>query len=64
MAKEITQTVSTDTAAVAMAVGILANTALKTAIALAFGVRQFRIVVAGALTIVMIAAVASIVLIT
>ena len=64
MAKEITQSVSVNTAAVAIAVGILANTLLKTAIALIFGARQFRIVVAGVLTVVMIAAVASIALIT
>ena len=62
MAKEITQTVSVNTAAVAIAVGILANTVLKTAIALIFGVKQFRIVVAGALTLIMIAAAASIAL--
>jgi uncharacterized membrane protein (DUF4010 family) len=62
MAKEITQTVSINTAAVAIAVGILANIVLKTAIALIFGVKQFRIVVAGALTMIMIAAVASIAL--
>jgi len=44
-----TQTVPINTAAVAIAVGILANSVLKTTIALIFGARQSRIVVAGAL---------------
>jgi uncharacterized membrane protein (DUF4010 family) len=60
MAREIAQTVSIDTAALAIAVGILANTALKTGVALFFGERQFRLIVAGALTLMMIAAAAAI----
>lgn len=64
MAKDIAQTVSIDTAALGIAVGVLTNTALKMAVALLFGDRRFRVIAAGALAAMAIATVASIALIT
>lgn len=62
MAREIAQTVSIETAALAIAVGVLANTALKAGVALVFGDRRFRMIVASVLMVMIIAAVASIAL--
>jgi uncharacterized membrane protein (DUF4010 family) len=62
MAREVAPKVSLDTAALAIAIGVLANTALKTGVALTFGGPKFRTIVAGTLASVMIAAALSIVL--
>jgi uncharacterized membrane protein (DUF4010 family) len=62
MAREIAQSVSLETAALAIAIGILANTALKAGVAMAFGERHFRMVVASVLALMMVAAAASIAL--
>ena len=64
MAREVAQSSSMDTAALAIAVGILANTTLKAGVALVLGERQFRVIVAGTLAVMMIAAVVSIALVT
>lgn len=63
MAREIAPTASVETAALALAVGIIANNVLKTAIALVFGTHRFRVIVAAALVAIMAAAAASIVFI-
>lgn len=62
MARGIAQSVSLETAALAIAVGILANTALKTGVAMVFGERHFRMVVASVLALMIVAAAASIAL--
>jgi uncharacterized membrane protein (DUF4010 family) len=62
MARAVTGTVSPHTAALAIATGILANTALKTAVALALGSPRFRAIVAGTLLLTMVAGAVSIVL--
>lgn len=49
MARDVAQAISLDTAARAIAVGVLANTLLKTGIAVVFGSLAFRVIAAGAL---------------
>ena len=53
---------SLDVAALAIAIGILANTALKMGVALFFGNPRFRVIVAGTLLTMLVAAAASIAL--
>lgn len=60
MAREVAFAVSLDTAALAIAVGILANTAVKLGLALALGSSAFRRIVAPALILMMVAAALSI----
>jgi len=60
MAKGVADTLSMRTAALAIAVGILANNGLKAGIALMLGEPQFRTIVAGTLGLVMVASAASI----
>jgi uncharacterized membrane protein (DUF4010 family) len=62
MAREVAPTVSADIAGLAIAIGILANTLLKAAIALVLGDRQFRTIVAATLAVMAAATVASIAL--
>ncbi len=56
------QSLSLDVAALAIAIGILANTALKMGVALFFGNPRFRVIVAGTLLTMLVAAAASIAL--
>ncbi|MHB1330049.1 MAG: MgtC/SapB family protein [Gemmatimonadales bacterium] len=49
MAREVAPTVSIETAALALAVGILSNTALKTGLALIFGTMTVRLIAGGTL---------------
>jgi uncharacterized membrane protein (DUF4010 family) len=49
MARDVARTTSLETAATAIAIGVLANTLLKAAIAAAFGSMPFRVIAAGAL---------------
>ncbi len=60
MAREIAPAVSVETAALALAVGILSNTALKTALALIFGTSVVRLVAAGTLLLMIAAGAAAI----
>jgi uncharacterized membrane protein (DUF4010 family) len=62
MAREVAPKVSLDVAARAIAIGVLANTTLKTGVALTFGGSKFRTIVAGTLAVVAAAAVLSIAL--
>ena len=62
MARAVAQTVSLETAALAIAIGVLANTALKMGIALVFGAPGFRAIAAGTLMLMIVAAGASIAL--
>ncbi len=55
MARGVAQTVSPAVAATAIAVGVLANTGLKLALALFFGSRRFRLVAGGALALMLLA---------
>jgi uncharacterized membrane protein (DUF4010 family) len=64
MARNVAQTVSLDTAALAIAVGVLANTVLKMAVALFIGSPLFRVIVGAALFLMAIAAAASIAVVT
>jgi uncharacterized membrane protein (DUF4010 family) len=59
MARDVARTISLDTAARAIAVGVLANTILKAGIALIFGASPFRLIAAGALTLMGIASAVS-----
>jgi len=61
MARGVAQTISHDTAALAIAIGVLANTALKMAVALFFGAATFRAIVAGTLMLMIVAATVSMV---
>jgi uncharacterized membrane protein (DUF4010 family) len=61
MAREVGSTGSLDTAALAIAIGVLANTVLKTGLALTFGGSRFRTITAGTLAGVIVAATLSIV---
>jgi uncharacterized membrane protein (DUF4010 family) len=61
MAREVAPKGSLDTAALAIAVGVLANTALKTILALTFGGPKFRTIVGWTLAAVIVAAAVSIV---
>ncbi len=49
MARDVARTISLETAATAIAIGVLANTLLKAAIAMVFGSMPFRVIAAGAL---------------
>ena len=49
MARDVARTISLETAATAIAIGVLANTLLKTTIAMVFGSTPFRVIAAGAL---------------
>ncbi|AMY12519.1 hypothetical protein LuPra_05795 [Luteitalea pratensis] len=49
MARDVARSISLETAATAIAIGVLANTLLKTAIATVFGSMPFRVIAAGAL---------------
>jgi len=62
MTKGVADTLSIQTAALAIAVGILANNSLKAGIALLLGERQFRTIVAGTLALVIAASAVSIVI--
>jgi uncharacterized membrane protein (DUF4010 family) len=62
MSRDVAHTVSLDVAALAIAIGILANTILKTGIATVFGSRQFRFFVGGTLALVILSAAMSIAL--
>lgn len=55
MAKGLAQTISTDIAATAIAVGVLANTGMKLGLALFFGGRRFRVIAGGALAVMLAA---------
>jgi uncharacterized membrane protein (DUF4010 family) len=59
MARGAAQTMPIETAAMAIAIGVLANTALKIAVALFFGAARFRAIVGGTLALTMIAALLS-----
>jgi uncharacterized membrane protein (DUF4010 family) len=60
MATDVAKTASIDVAARAIAVGVLSNTALKAGVALVFGAHQFRLIVAGTLLLMVVAAAVSI----
>jgi len=62
MTKGVADTLSIQTAALAIAVGILANNSLKAGIALLLGEPQFRTIVAGTLALVIAASAVSIVI--
>jgi uncharacterized membrane protein (DUF4010 family) len=64
MARNVARTVSLETAALAIAIGVLANTAVKLGVALFVGSPAFRLVVGAALVLMAAAAVASIVAMT
>ncbi len=55
MARGVAQTVSPAVAATAIAVGVLANTAMKLGLALFFGSRRFRAIAGGALALMLVA---------
>ena len=59
MARDVGRTGSVDTAAAAIAIGILANASLKTGIALVFGSSRFRVIVGTTLGFVVLSAVIS-----
>jgi uncharacterized membrane protein (DUF4010 family) len=54
MAREVARTVSPAVAATAIAIGILANTAMKLGIALILGSRSFRMLAGGALALMLV----------
>ena len=60
MARDVARATSLETAAMAIAIGVLANTLLKAGIALVFGAATFRLVTAGALALMVVAGVASV----
>ena len=49
MARDVARSISLETAATAIAIGVLANTLLKAAISTVFGSMPFRVIAAGAL---------------
>jgi uncharacterized membrane protein (DUF4010 family) len=55
MARGVAQTVSPAVAATAIAIGVLANTAMKLSLALFFGSRTFRTIAGGALALMLLA---------
>jgi uncharacterized membrane protein (DUF4010 family) len=55
MAKDVAQTVSPAVAAAAIALGVLSNTAMKIALAVAFGSRRFKVITGLALALILIA---------
>lgn len=61
MARGVAATEPLDMAAMAIAVGVLANTTLKLGVALFFGSRRFRAIAGGALCVMVVAAAAAIV---
>ena len=56
MARDVAQAISLETAARAIAIGVLANTLLKAGLALVLGAGSFRVIAAGALVAMAIAA--------
>ena len=62
MAREVASTVSLEVAALAIAVGVLANTALKLGVALLFGGSRFRTIVGGTLVVMILTAGAALIL--
>jgi uncharacterized membrane protein (DUF4010 family) len=62
MAREVAKTVSLEVAALAIAVGVLANTALKLGVALLFGGSRFRTIVGGTLVLMILTAGAALIL--
>ena len=62
MTKGVADTLTMQTAALAIAVGILANNGLKAGIALLLGERQFRTIVVGTLGLMIVASALSIVI--
>jgi uncharacterized membrane protein (DUF4010 family) len=62
MARDVAQTVSPAVAATAIAVGVLANTAMKLGLALIFGRRRFRTIAGGALALMFVALVGALLL--
>ena len=63
MAREVARNAVVDTAALAIATGILANTVLKTGIALVLGSRRFRLIAGATLALVAVFAIVSIALV-
>lgn len=59
MARGVAQTVSPAVAATAIAVGVMANTGIKLALALIFGSRRFRTIAGGALALMLVAILAA-----
>jgi uncharacterized membrane protein (DUF4010 family) len=55
MARGVAQTVSPAVAATAIAIGVLANTAMKLGLAVLFGSRRFQTIVGGALALLLAA---------
>ncbi len=62
MARGVAKTVSLEAAAMAIAIGVLANTAVKLGVALFFGSGRFRAVVGGTLVLMIVTAAAALVL--
>lgn len=62
MARGVAKTVSLEMAALAIAIGVLANTALKLGVALFFGSPRFRTIVGGTLVLMIVTAAAALVL--
>jgi uncharacterized membrane protein (DUF4010 family) len=60
MARDVARAISLETAARAIAIGVLANTLLKTGIAVVFGATAFRVIVAGTLAAMAVASALSI----
>ena len=61
MARGVAKTVSLETAAMAIAVGVLANTAVKLGLVLVFGSTRFRAIVGGTLVLMIVTAAAALV---
>ena len=61
MARGVAQTVSLEAAALAIAVGVLANTAVKLGIAVVFGSPRYRAIVGGTLLMMIVTAAAALV---
>ena len=61
MARGVAETGSLSTAALAIAIGVLANTALKLGLALIFGSARFRTIVGGTIVLMIVTAAAAIV---
>lgn len=59
MAREVAREVSLDTAARAIAIGVLANTLMKVGIAVVFGAGSFRVIAAGTLVLMAVASAVS-----
>ena len=63
MASGVNHSVSLDTAALAIAIGVLANTILKMTIAFFLGAAKYRMIVGGTLLLMIVAAAAAILLV-